>query len=729
MKYNSQNNLSAVEQLQGTVERVTFHSETNGFCVLRTKVKKQRNPITIIGNAPSITAGEYVECHGIWINDKTHGLQFKATTLNVVQPTTLDGIEKYLGSGMVKGIGSHFAKKLVGAFGDSVFDVIEETPEKLVELEGIGTKRQQQITSAWGEQKIIRRIMVFLHSNGVGTARAVRIYKTYGNDAVSLVKENPYKLALDIKGIGFKTADALAEKLGIARNSLIRAQAGVRHVLQELCNDGHCAVELEKLQQASIELLEIDEPIIDSAISMDINEGNIVKDLIDDKECMFLSSLYQAEKNSAELLIKLSKGCTPWGSIADGKVIQWVEKKTKLALSASQTNAIKKVLKSKVSIITGGAGVGKTTIVNSLLKIIRAKKISVALCAPTGRAAKKLQEATGMEAKTIHRLLDFDHQNWGFKHNQENKLDLDVLIVDEVSMVDIALLYSLLKAIPKHAGLLFVGDVDQLPSVGSGAVLLDMINSGVVTTVRLTEIFRQAKDSKIILNSHRINQGKMPLDNTNDSDFYVMCEQDPEIIHDKLLDVVTKRIPKHYKCNPVTDIQVLTPMNRGGLGTRSLNIALQQSINGNHQNQITKFGTTFSPGDKVIQNVNNYDKEIYNGDIGIIKNIDISESLLNIEFDGNIIEYDFNELDEINLAYAISIHKSQGSEFPIIVVPVVMQHYMLLARNLLYTAVTRGKKLVVLIGQKKAIRMAVHNNQENKRLTKLSQRIIEMNKV
>ncbi len=713
-----------MEQLQGAVERVTFHSEATGFCVLRTKVKGNRDVVTVIGSAPSITAGEYIECRGIWINDKKHGLQFKADYLKAIQPTTLEGIEKYLGSGMVKGIGPHFAKKLVGAFGEAVFDVIEQTPARLLELDGIGQKRKERVLSAWSEQKAIRGIMVFLHGHGVGTARSVRIYKTYGDKAVQIVEENPYRLARDIHGIGFKTVDKLAEKLGIAKDSLMRAQAGVNHVLQELCDNGHCAAERSKLIDASVELLDIPKAVIESALLEEIEEEALVADTIKDMPCIYPISLYTAETKAAAQLKRLNTGTPPWGEIDAKKVIPWVEKTTALELSDSQREAIEVVLKSKLAIMTGGPGVGKTTIVKSLLGIIEAKALRIGLCAPTGRAAKRLTETTRMEAKTIHRLLDFDMKSYGFKHNQNNLLPLDVLIIDEASMIDIVLLNHLLKAIHLDTAVIFVGDIDQLPSVGSGAVLADLIASNVIATVRLTEIFRQAAHSHIIVNAHRVNEGRMPKSyDSPKSDFFTLYTETPEEIHAKLIEVVTHRLSKRYGYDPIQDIQVLTPMNRGGLGARSLNAALQEQLNGHAHPKVERFGSTYAPGDKVIQMRNNYDKDVFNGDIGVIESIDLEESELKIKFDGSLKTYSVNELDEVSLAYAISIHKSQGSEFPVVVMPLATQHFTLLARNLLYTGITRGKSRVVLIGQKKAIGMAVHNDKEANRLTKLAERL------
>ncbi|OAI06220.1 ATP-dependent RecD-like DNA helicase [Methylomonas methanica] len=714
-----------VEILHGSIERVTFHSEASGFCVLRVKVKGYRELITVIGSAASVTAGEYIECLGCWVNDRQHGQQFKTISLKIVPPTTLDGIEKYLGSGMVKGIGPHFAKKLVKAFGELVFDVIEQTPERLLELPGIGKKRQERVTSAWAEQKVIREIMVFLQSHGVGTSRSVRIYKTYGDQAIEKVRENPYRLALDIHGIGFKTADTLAQKLGIGPQSLLRAQAGVRHVLQEWSGEGHCAAIRINLCEMAAKLLEIPLPIIDQAIAAELTEGNLIAEMDGSDEFIFLTPLHRAEIGCAANLNRLNQGDAPWGVIDVDKAIPWVEEQTGMTLSQSQATAVRLVLQHKVSVITGGPGVGKTTLVNSLLKILKAKRVRIGLCAPTGRAAKRLTESTGMEAKTVHRLLEFDPTQFAFKHNDEYPLDLDCLVIDESSMMDVVLMNQLLKAIPTEAAVLIVGDVDQLPSVGPGSVLADIIDSGQIATVRLTEIFRQASTSKIITNAHRINHGQMPVVDKTEalSDFYCLYAETPEEIFAKLMQVVLERIPQRFHFHPVNDVQILTPMNRGGLGARSLNVELQARLNGHSEPKITRFGNTYAPGDKVIQRINNYDKEVFNGDIGVIKAIDLEESHVKILFDDREVDYEFSDLDEITLAYATSVHKSQGSEYPVVVIPLAMQHFMLLERNLLYTGVTRGKQLVVVIAQPKALAMAVKNQQSQRRITDLAARL------
>lgn len=739
-----------LEKLHGQIERITFHNAENGFSVLRVKVKGQKDPIIVVGTAINLAVGENIEATGNWIRDKTFGMQFKAEQLHTIAPTTIEGIEKYLGSGMIKGIGPHFAKKLVKKFAENVFAIIENEPKRLRDVGGIGEKRIKMITEAWSEQKIIREIMVFLQSYGIGTARAVRIYKTYGENAIEKVRENPYRLARDIYGIGFKTADVLAQHLGIAKDSLIRAQAGVFYTLQEMSSEGHCALPFELLRQKTANLLEIPEKIIVEAINAELAAKNLVVEEINNPaaesfitaaknsgaldadtsyasiQSIALSSLFQAEVSIAQNLQRIKAGEIPWGTIDYTKAIPWIESKTGLQLSETQKNSVILALQTKVMIITGGPGVGKTTVVNSFIKIVKAKGIRITLCAPTGRAAKRLSETTGMLAKTIHRQLRFDPTSRTFVFRQDNPLMTDLVVVDEASMIDVGLMEKLLQAIPNNAALLIIGDTDQLPSVGPGAILHDLIKSNAITVVALKEIFRQAADSKIITNAHRINAGDMPIyDQVSGAktDFFIIPAEAPEEIQAKVLHVVTKRIPEKFGFDPMRDIQVLSPMNRGVLGTKTLNAVLQEKLNPNNSPRIARFGVTYALGDKVIQNINNYDKDVFNGDIGRIENIDLETSSLVINFEGNLVEYSFNELDEITLAYAISIHKSQGSEYPVVVIPIAMQHYMMLARNLLYTGVTRGKKLVVIIGQDKAIAMAVNNAKTKQRLTNLAKRL------
>ncbi|AOW46278.1 recombinase RecD [Acetobacter ascendens] len=711
---------SPTEALAGLVERVTFHNAENGFCVLRVKVRGQRDLVTVVGHAAMISAGEFVQMSGRWFNDHTHGLQFKAEFLKASPPTTVEGIERYLGSGMIRGIGPVYAKKLVKAFGEAVFDLIEQEPHRLREVTGIGPKRAERIVGGWADQKVIREIMLFLHSNGVGTSRAVRIFKTYGQDAVQLISENPYRLAKDIRGIGFKTADQIARKMGIAPDAMIRVRAGISYALGKAMDEGHCGLPVGELLTSTAELLEVAAPLIETALALELEAGDVVADSVGDTGCIFLTGLYRAEQSIAERLRACAIGCPPWPDIDAEKAMTWVEGKTGLALASSQQEAVRLALNSKVLVITGGPGVGKTTLVNAILKIVTAKGTDVQLCAPTGRAAKRLSESTGLEGKTIHRLLETDPASGTFKRDDTNPLTCDLLVVDEASMVDVLLMRSLLRALPDSAALLIVGDVDQLPSVGPGQVLADIIGSGAVPVVRLTEVFRQAAQSRIITNAHRINEGRMPeLSAEEGSDFYFVEAVEPEVGLRKLLAVVRDRIPARFGLDPVRDVQVLCPMNRGGLGARSLNIELQQALNPPDEVKVERFGWTYGPGDKVMQIANDYDRDVFNGDLGVIGRIDVEEGELTVSFDGRDVVYGFGELDELVLAYATTIHKSQGSEYPAVVIPLVTQHYAMLARNLLYTGVTRGRKLVVLVGQKKALAIAVRNQGGRRRWSKL----------
>ena len=709
------------EYLSGTIERITYHNADNGFCVIRVKVKGHKDLVTVTGNVPSVSAGEYIKCSGIWHNDRNHGKQFKADFLKSLPPETLEGIERYLGSGLIKGIGAHFAKRLVSAFGDKVFEVIENKPNLLSTVEGIGKIRAQSICSNWQDQKIVREIMVFLQSHGVGTTRATRIYKTYGEKAIEVVSQNPYQLAKDIRGIGFVSADTIAGNLGIAKDSLVRARAGVAHVLLEATSDGHCGLPQEILVQNSAKLLEIEKDLIELAIAEEIKLKSLVTDTLNNINTIFLASYYIYEKNIAKILLNLAKSPVSWDKTDTTTIISLVEEELNIKLAESQKLAIEKALDNRLMVITGGPGTGKTTLVNSLLKTLAAKKLNIKLCAPTGRAAKRLSESTGLEATTIHRLLEIDPAYGGFKRNEESPLSCDYLVIDEASMVDVPLFYSLLKALPLHSALLLVGDVDQLPSVGAGQVLKDIISSKVISTVQLTEIFRQAATSNIITNAHRVNHGILPnmQITREESDFYFVEAEHGDDIINKIITMVKDRIPKRFNLNPIQDIQLLCPMQRGGAGARSLNIELQKVLNPNHTNGIVKFGQIFAVGDKIMQTENNYDKEVYNGDIGIIKAINEQDQEIIINFYNRDINYDYTDLDQITLAYATTIHKSQGSEYPAVIIPITMQSYMMLRRNLIYTAITRGKKLVVIIGQKKALAMAVKDTTSSHRYSKV----------
>lgn len=713
----------AGEVLAGIVERVTFHNEENGFCVLRVKARGHRDLVTVVGHAATISAGEWITVTGEWVTDRNHGQQFKARFLKTSAPTTAEGIEKYLASGMIRGIGPTYAKRMVKAFGDKVFDVIEAEPDRLKEVDGIGPIRAQRIVSAWAEQKVVREIMVFLHSHGVGTARAVRIFKTYGADAVQVMTENPYRLARDIRGIGFKTADAIAMKLGIEKTAMIRVRAGISYALTEAMDEGHCGLPIDKLLPLAGELLEVPQELVQTALDLELSEGVVVRDQVAKTDCVFLTGLYRAEHTIAERLRTLLNGKLPWPLIDPTKALPWIEQKTGLALAERQNEAIRLALATKVLVITGGPGVGKTTIVNSILRILAAKGVNLLLCAPTGRAAKRMTEATGFEAKTIHRLLEVDPKNGGFKKNADNPIDCELLVVDEASMVDVMLMQALLKALPDDAALLVVGDIDQLPSVGPGQVLADIIQSGAVPVVRLTEVFRQAAQSRIIMAAHNINKGVMPdLGRPqSDSDFYFVRAADPDKAVPTIVNLVKSRIPARFGFDSIRDIQVLCPMNRGGVGARALNIELQSALNPAGEKKIERFGWTFAPKDKVMQIENDYDKEVYNGDVGYVQDIDADTGELTANFDGRSVAYEFGELDMLVPAYAATIHKSQGSEYPAVVIPVMTQHYAMLQRNLIYTGVTRGKKLVVLVGQAKAVAIAVKNVSGRRRWTKLQE--------
>jgi exodeoxyribonuclease V alpha subunit len=723
------------EAISGLIERVTFHSEESGFAVLRVKVTGHRDLVTVVGALPSVSVGEWVQAEGCWVFDREHGQQFKAWKIATTPPNTAEGIEKYLASGLVRGIGPEFAKRLVGTFGEKVFEIIEETPARLLDVDGIGPVRQARILSAWSEQKVVREIMVFLHSHGVGTARAFRIYKTYKDEAIRVVTENPYRLAHDIWGIGFKTADQIATSLGIDKQSDIRARAGVEYVLGVLTEDGHCAYPRKNLIAKTVEVLEIPEAIIERAIDFELAEDRLVQnDILGtwDSPLVYLAAMEGSERLLTRNLAALLNGQHPCPPMDVEKALTWAQEKVGLQLAETQKQAIRTAVSSKVLVITGGPGVGKTTLLNAILKIFCAKKLRPVLCAPTGRAAKRMSESTGLEAKTVHRLLEFDPKTGKFKRDHENPLTGDVFVIDESSMLDLVLAHQLIRAIPTHAALILVGDVDQLPSVGPGMVLRDIIESEAVPVCRLTEIFRQAAESRIIVNSHRVNRGELPVypkekvANPEDSDFYFIEMEEPEDVERMIRRLVMDDIPTKFGFQAVEDIQVLTPMQRGTLGARNLNQTLQQALNPEGAT-IERFGLKFRVHDKVMQIVNDYDKDVFNGDIGRIEKMSAEDKVAVVNFDGRKVEYLYEEFDELSLSYAVTIHKSQGSEYPCVVIPLHTQHYTMLQRNLLYTGLTRGRRLVILVGTRKALAIAVKRVESRERITTLKERLEKMN--
>ncbi len=708
------------ELLAGQVERVTFHSEESGFAVLRVRVRGRHEAVTVVGHAAAISPGEELRASGTWTNDPKHGPQFKAETVTTVTPTSPEGIERFLASGLVKGVGPHFARRLVDAFGTAVFDIIETEPTRLREVPGIGPLRAERIVASWAEQKGVREIMVFLHSHGVGTSRAVRIYRAYGADAISVVSKDPYRLARDVRGIGFVTADALARRLGIPEDAMIRVRAGVSHVLAEALDDGHCGLSRETLVPRAADLLGRPEEQVSEALELELADRHVVADEAGGRACVFLPALHAAERVVAERIAALAAGSPPWLRSDPATAIPWVEARTGITLSPSQRDAVAAFLRSKVLVLTGGPGVGKTTLVDALLRIVFAESLRIALAAPTGRAARRLSESTRMEAKTLHRLLEVDPSTGRFRRGRDNPLEADLVVVDEVSMIDVLLARSLLEAMPPGAALLLVGDADQLPSVGPGQVLRDILESGTVPAVRLTEIFRQAAESRIVVGAHRIRDGHLPdLTNPPGTDLFFFDAKDPEDAARRVVEVVSERIPRRFGLDPTRDVQVLVPVHRGPLGARALNESLGKALNPGGTPRVSRFGQELAPGDRVMQVENDYDKEVTNGDLGVVTAVDPDEGELRATFEGREVTYGFDELDVLQLAWATTIHKSQGSEYPAVVIPLGMTHYAMLERNLLYTAVTRGRKLVVLIGDRRAVAIAVKRSSAGRRVTRL----------
>ena len=703
--------------LSGLVERVTFHNEDTGFAVLKVKVKGRRELVSVVGVVAAVSPGEWITAEGRWETNREHGTQLRASDIRCQAPNSLEGIKKYLGSGLIRGVGPVYADKLVGKFGEKIFDVIENASARLQEVEGIGAGRRQQIKAAWAEQKTVREIMVFLHSQGISTSRALRVFKLYGEEAIARVRANPYLLARDIPGIGFKTADAVGANLGFGHDSILRARGGLQHVLSEALGEGHTALPRGELLAAAAGLLGVGEDVVDGALGREIADGQLVAEDIGGESMVFLPALRSAEIAIADTLRRLAAMPADYPPIDFGQALAWVQGKTGKTLSPSQQEALRRVLGARVAVITGGPGVGKTTLLDSLLRILAAKRVRFQLCAPTGRAAKRMGESTGHKALTIHRLLEF-LPSGGFKRGKAHPLDTDLVVVDEFSMVDVPLMASLCRALPPRGSLVLVGDPDQLPSVGPGSILADLLASGAVPAVRLTEIFRQSGASRIVRVAHDVRCGRVPEEAAEKgSDFAFLPREEPEEIAALVLRLVREEIPRRLGLDPLRDVQVLAPMRRGNLGIRELNAALQAALNPARADrpEVERFGTRFRVRDKVLQTRNDYGKEVFNGDIGRISAIDPDDRSVTVDFDGRGVAYDFGELDELEHAYAISIHKSQGSEFPAVVIPLAMQHYMLLQRNLLYTGITRGRRLVVVAGQRKAFAMAVRRNETRHR--------------
>jgi len=718
--------------LQGQIERITYTNEENGFTIARVKVYGQRDLVTVVGKLMAPAPGEILKMRGEWANHPKYGEQFKIVQYQTAVPASVYGIQKYLGSGLIKGIGPVMAKRIVARFGKDTLDIIENEIETLAKVDGIGKKRIRMVKKAWDDQKEIREVMLFLQTHGVSSGYATKIFKHYGNRSIEVVKENPYRLATDIFGIGFVTADSIADKLGFAKDSKLRAEAGILYVLNQLSDDGHVFYPYEPLIQKCEEILGVDREVIVNAfgtiaydkriVIQDLNQA--VEEFRENKKAVYLSKFHVSERGIATRLKNLIIVPKSIRKIDSDKAVEWVQKQLAITLAKKQVEAIKCATENKVMVITGGPGTGKTTIINAILKILSKLAVRIMLAAPTGRAAKRMSEATGHEAKTIHRMLEYSIQKGGFQKNEEHPLSCDLLIVDEASMIDTILMYYLLKAIPEKVTFILVGDVNQLPSVGAGNVLKDIIASGAVPVVELNEIFRQAKESRIIVSAHQINKGILPSLKPSGpkDDFYFIEQEDPEEVLKIILELVKERVPRRFGLDPIDDIQVLTPMHRGTVGAENLNAELQKALNPREE-EVVRGNRSFRLNDKVMQVKNNYDKEVFNGDIGRIIRIDPENQEVTLSFDGREVPYDFTDLDEIVLAYAVSVHKSQGSEYPAVIIPILTQHYVLLQRNLIYTGVTRGRKLVVMAGTRKALAIGIRNDRTEKRYTYLRYRL------
>lgn len=722
------------EIIQGCVDRITFTNEENGYSVIKVKIPGRKDSVNVVGNFVSVTPGEMLRMEGSWGFHARFGEQFKVDRYETTVPDSIQGIGKYLGSGLIKGIGPIMAQRIVGRFGTSTLEVIDNDPGSLLEIDGIGKYRLDQIRKAWEDQKDIRELMIFLRGHGVSAAFAARIFKFYGKSSLEIVKENPYRLAMDVSGIGFLTADRIAQQLGIPLESPLRAEGGLTYVVHEAADEGHVCVPRCWLLEKCQKLLEIPPTILEQALARQVAEQRLVKErlpseaaaIFEDVEAVYLRGYYLAETQAAKRLMHLAAFLPLQTKLNPEKAVAWLRGKLPFKLAPLQEQAVRKALTEKILIITGGPGTGKTTLIRAVLAVFRQMDARICLAAPTGRAAKRLSEATRHPAATLHRLLEYSPHLGGFQRNEQRPLTADLVIVDEASMLDVLLMHHLLKAIPSQATLVLVGDVDQLPAVGPGNVLLDTIASQKFAVVRLTEIFRQARQSQIVTNAHLVREGMFPrlrTDPESPQDFYFIEKDEPEDVLEIILKVCAKRIPARFGFDPIEDVQVLTPMNRGIIGAQRLNQELQQALNP-RPTSLERGGFAFRVDDKVMQIRNNYDKDVFNGDIGRIRKIDMENQEVGVEVDGRIVAYDFSELDELVPAYAVTIHKAQGSEYPAVVFPLSTQHYMMLQRNLLYTAMTRARKLAVIVGSKKALAIAVNNNQVQKRFTLLRERLL-----
>ena len=723
-------------KLRGVVERITYQNPENGYTVLKCAVKNYNDLVTVIGNLLDVNVGSVLLIDGNWKVDSKYGRQFVAESWEETLPATVFGIEKYLGSGLIKGVGPKFAKRIVGLFGTDTMDVIECDISRLKEVEGIGEKRIRQIHESWERQKEIKNVMLFLQDHGVSTSFAAKIYRQYGNDSIAKVKENPFRLADDIWGIGFKTADSIAEKLGIGKEAFVRLRSGIMYTLSSLADEGHVYAYKGQLIKRATELLEAEESSIVMTLDQMLADKDVISEPVSEEkgDAIYLPPFYYAEVGVAAKIKKLLQNPAQdrlWTSLMEARKrtgnrdlsidVKKIEAKIGMEYDEIQADAIRQAAVSKIMILTGGPGTGKTTTTKGIISAYQSFGLKILLAAPTGRAAKRMTETTGLEAKTIHRLLECKPPE-GYQKNEENPLEGDVLIVDECSMIDLVLMNSLLKAIPAGMRVVLVGDIDQLPSVGAGNVLRDLIDSGMVPVIRLTRIFRQAQTSRIIMNAHRINEGQMPdLSNGKETDFFFTTKEDPEEAVREIVSLVQHKLSRYYR-TPSSQIQVLTPMQKGVVGATNLNLALQEALNPQGDG-LRRSGFIFRRDDKVMQIRNNYDKEVFNGDIGIIESVDLQNRTLKVNFDQHVVEYESSELDELVHAYATTIHKAQGSEYPIVVMPVLMNHYVMLQRNLIYTGITRAKKILVMVGTRKALACAVRNVTVHRRNTLLKERL------